>query len=263
MDTASSIDRRHHPWFTVFRPVAMPRMRLFCLPYAGAGVSAFRDWPRLLPADIELCAIQLPGRENRVGEPVPAHIAEMMPPLISAIRPFVDEPFALFGHSLGAAVGYELARGLTAIGRPPQVLCVSGRRAPHMPMGRPPMHTLPDADLKRCIAEMGGTPPEVLAHDEMMDFLLPTVRADLRLSETYRRDAGRRLTCPIVAFAGSRDVEAPPPDVEAWHDVAGGPFAFHVLEGDHFFVKPHAGRVAAAIVDAMSATANAGIVPQG
>lgn len=238
-ETTSHVGRRNSPWLTVFRPVARPRLRLFCLPYAGAGVSAFRDWPEVLPADVELCAVQLPGRENRIGEPVPARIAELVPPLISAIRPFVDEPFALFGHSLGAAIGYELARGLTAIGRPPRVLGVSGRRAPHMPLEQPPMHTLPDPDLKRRIAEMGGTPPEVLDHEELMDFLLPTVRADLRLSETYLRAADHRLTCPIVAFAGDRDQEAPPPAVEAWGDVAGGPIVFRVLDGDHFFLKSH------------------------
>lgn len=254
MDTQPKIGHPGSQWFTVFRPVARPRLRLFCLPYAGAGASAFRDWPRLLPTDVELCAVQLPGRENRIREPVPARIDELLPSLVAAIRPLVDGPFVLFGHSLGAAISYELARGLKAIGRPPSLLCVSGRRAPHVPRGHPPLHGLADVDLKRRIAEMGGTPPEVLAHEELMDFLLPTIRADLRLAETYQRAADRRLTCPIVAFAGSRDPEAPPSEVETWSDVAGGPFVFHVLDGDHFFPRPHLGRVTATILEAAEAT---------
>jgi len=236
-------------WLTVFRPVDRPRLRLFCLPFAGAGASAYRDWGRHLPEDVELCAVQLPGRENRINERVPGHIGELVPPLLAALRPRLDIPFALFGHSLGAAIAYEVARGLIAIGRPPRVLGVSGRRAPHAPLDRPPLHRLSDSDLKREIAQMGGTPPEVLSHEELMDFLLPTLRADLRLSETYHRDADTRVACPMLAFAGTDDPEAPPKTVEAWGAVSGGTFTHTILDGDHFFVKNHTRRILDAILE--------------
>jgi medium-chain acyl-[acyl-carrier-protein] hydrolase len=192
-----------------------------------------------VPADVEVCAIQLPGRENRIRESIPEHVIELVPPLLDALYPALDVPFALFGHSLGAAVVYELAGGLLANKRLPRVMAVSGRRAPHLPRDRPPLHCLPDAEFRVAITKLGGTPQEVLAHEELMDFFLPILRADLRLAETYGPNAKILLTCPLIAFAGRDDEEAPPERVRAWRDLAGAGFALHVLEGGHFFLHEH------------------------
>lgn len=234
-------------WLNVFKGVERPRFRVFCFPHACAGASVFRDWPRHFAADAELCAVQLPGRENRILDPVPDRLDDLVSPLIAAIRPLAGTPFVLFGHSLGAIIAYEVARGLDAIESPPRLLGVSGCRPPHVPLERKPLHGLPDAELKRAIGDMGGTSPEVLAHDELMDFLLPTIRADFRLAECYLQEAGLRVGCPIHAFAGTADPAASPEKMAGWSMAAGGSFICTALDGGHFFVKDHVERIAAAL----------------
>ncbi len=224
-------------WISRQRSGVKSRVRLFCLPYAGGGATVFRGWSAALPADVEVCPIQLPGREQRFREQPITNIATMVDVLASALEGHLDIPFAFFGHSMGASIAYETARRLlTTCSRAPRVLLISGRQAPHLPPVRPPIHHLPDDAFVEKIRELNGTPSEVLEHPELLQFLMPQLRADFKLAETYRELDGPRLTCPVVAFGGWEDDQVPPEQVEAWRESTSGPFILHMLSGDHFFV---------------------------
>jgi medium-chain acyl-[acyl-carrier-protein] hydrolase len=224
-------------WISGLRGGIKPRVRLFCLPYAGGGAIIFRGWSEALPAEVEVCPIQLPGREQRFRERPITDIAAMVEVLAPALWDHLDVPFAFFGHSMGASIAYETARRLLTQGRrPPQVLLVSGRQAPHLLPVRPPIHHLPDDALVKKIRELNGTPSEVLEHPELVQCLMPLLRADFKLAETYRELDGPRLACPVVAFGGWEDDQVPPEQVKAWRESTSGPFTLHMLSGDHFFV---------------------------
>ena len=239
------------PWLMTRRTVRRPRYRLICLPYAGGGAGIFRDWPDLGPADVEIAAVQLPGRETRLRETLLTSVDQAIPPLARALSPASEPcaraPLVLFGHSLGASIAAGLADHLAAAGHPPALLVVSGRRAPHLPAIKPPVHHLPDAELRAEIARMGGTPPEILAHDELMAMVLPILRADFTISETATREADAPLPCPVLAFAGNSDDEADEASVAAWETLSPQGFTMKVLPGDHFFLHHHAADMIAEI----------------
>lgn len=225
------------PWLSIFRRVERPRLRLVCLPYAGAGASAYRQWPAAVPADVEVLAVQLPGRESRMREPLLTAIPQAVPPLVDALRPLLTGvPFVLFGHSMGAALTHDLGWALMDAGMVPRVIAVSGRRAPHVRLERMALHDLPDAAFRAGVAAMGGTPREILEHAELMELLTPILRADFRMAEEFLRPQPRPFPCPLLAFAGEEDHEATPEMVEEWRVWAGAGFALHRFDGDHFFL---------------------------
>jgi surfactin synthase thioesterase subunit len=213
-------------------------MQLFCLPYAGGGAAVYRLWADDLPSDIEVCRIQLPGREDRLDEPLLTDAVHGAGIVAAALVPCLDAPYALFGHSMGAALAYETALVLErSYGRPPIGLLASARRAPHLPGRKPPVHRLPDRLFIEELRRLNGTPREVLDSTEMMGFMLPIVRADFRLAETYQASAPVPLACPVVALGGRRDHDVSRADLEAWRAVSNGEFRLHTFEGDHFFIN--------------------------
>lgn len=228
-------------WFQCFMPRTHARARLFCFPHAGVGAAVYRQWSTVLPADIEVCAIQLPGRANRLREPAMTSVAALVQALVPALKPHLDLPFAFFGHSMGAVLSSEVARGLRDAGAPlPRHLFVSGRRPPHWPNPDPLLHPLTDADF---VAEIqrryGGIPPEVAAHEELLELLLPSLRADIRALETHQPPSTRApLDCPISVFGGSDDPLTPREHLEGWRSETRGPFRVRVFPGDHFYLQP-------------------------
>jgi medium-chain acyl-[acyl-carrier-protein] hydrolase len=224
-------------WVTCPQPNPRSRLRLFCLPYAGGGAGVFRGWAAALP-EWEVCPIQLPGRETRLKEPPFTRLSHLIPVLADQIAPYLDRPFACFGHSLGGLIAFELLHYLRDRGHRPAVhLWVSGCRAPQLPSQPPVMHTLPDAEFLQELSRFNGTPENVLANAELMALLLPTLRADFALIETYEYRSRLPLPCPITAFGGSTDREVPPADLEAWQSHTQAAFACHLLPGDHFFLN--------------------------
>ena len=225
-------------WVGDRRSGIRPRIRLFCLPYAGGGTTIFRGWSELLPAGVEVCPIRLPGREHRLREHPITSIATMVDVLAPALQDHLDVPFAFFGHSMGALIAYETVRRLLATGAgTPVVLLVSGRQAPHLAPTRPAIHPLPDDTFIEKIRELSGTPPEVLEHPELMELLIPLLRSDFKLVETYRELDGPKLACPVVALGGREDKQVPPESIEAWRRTTLGPFTRYMLPGHHFFVS--------------------------
>lgn len=225
------------PWVQRPRPRPHALLRLFCFPHAGGGASAFRAWGDSLPAEVEVCPVQLPGREQRMGEPAYDRIEPLVEALSAALLPYEDLPAAFLGHSNGALIAFELARRLRREGRHlPVHLFATGRRAPDVPSNRPDVAHLPDPEFLAEMRELGGTPDEVLENAELVRILLPLLRADVALNEAYRFAEEAPLPCPITAYGGLGDPKAPREAVQAWERHTSGGFAARFFPGDHFFV---------------------------
>jgi medium-chain acyl-[acyl-carrier-protein] hydrolase len=224
-------------WLPYRRPRPAATLRLFCFPYAGGAASAFRGWAEALPEDVEVCAVQPPGRERRLVERAFVRMEPLVEALATALEPLLDRPFLLLGHSLGAKMAYELTRELMRRGAPlPRHLIASGSRAPHMPSDDPPVHRLPDDELVRELHRLGGTPAAVLASEELMSLLLPLLRADFELNETYRPGLEAPLPVPLSAYGGTEDPECPPETIAGWSAHTAAPFRQRMVPGGHFFL---------------------------
>ncbi len=223
----------------LWRPLPRPgaRLLLLCFPHAGGGTSAFHRWVETLPAEVELLAVQLPGRQTRIRERPYDDWDELLHRLGQVVSTVVDRPFALFGHSLGAMMAYELTRRLTAGDNAgPHRLLLAGCRAPDVPLLLPAIHRLPDDEFTRNLPLVASTPPEVLADRRIMRLVRPLMRADLTLAETWPPIAPTRVHVPATAFAGRDDTVAPPWSMHRWSRFL-GPLTVHVLAGDHFFPR--------------------------
>jgi medium-chain acyl-[acyl-carrier-protein] hydrolase len=221
---------------TVRRPNPGCRLRLLVLPHAGGSSAISAGWHAALPADIELVGVDLPARGGRIREPPLGSVDEYLERLLLAhAQTLIDRPLVIYGHSLGAIVGFELSRRLVSGGTPPLLLVVSGRGAPHVPSRRAHVHTLPRDDFIGALGELEGTPQAVLDDEELMDLLLPALRADFRMSERYEFRPGPPLPVPLVVFRGQTDREVLPTEAEGWacHTTAG--CTVEVLPGGHFF----------------------------
>ena len=214
-------------------------MRLFCFPYAGGSASVFRDWNAYLPKNIDAFAIQPPGRETRFAEPPVSDFREYVKQSVQAILPFTDRPFAIFGHSLGAAAAFETARLLEKHGVATRLLIVSGRQSPGSPPRNAPIAHLPDADFLKAVASYNGTPAEVLDNQDLMEILLPMMRADFSLAENYRYTPDLKLSCPIIALASRQDQWLDAETIARWSGMTAGPFESKWFEGDHFYLNQY------------------------
>lgn len=213
-------------------------MRLFCLPFAGGGAAAYRDWQIELPDWLEVCPILLPGREMRLAQAPVRRMAVLVGAVADAIARWADLPFALFGHSLGALTAFELTRELRRRGEAmPARLIVSGRRAPAQPRNEPPLHDKPDAALIERMQHLGGTPEAVLQNAELLSLMLPAVRADFEILETWHYVAEQPLDTPIAAFGGHDDPLAPRAELARWREETIGGFSLNMFPGAHFFLQ--------------------------
>lgn len=237
MATARTI----HSWVTSPQPNPQACLRLFCFPYAGGSSVIFRTWSHSLPTTVELCPIELPGRGTQMKLPAFTQLQPLVQALAPVLLPHLNKPFAFFGHSMGALVCFELARLLRKeYGIVPIHLFVSARLAPQIPNLKPPVHVLPDFEFKEELRRLNGTPEAVLQNAELMELLVPILRADFAVLETYVYSAETPLNCPITAYGGLEDQEVSYDELEAWQNQTNAVFSLEMFTGNHFFL--HSGQ---------------------
>jgi surfactin synthase thioesterase subunit len=213
-------------------------LRLLCIPFAGGGVAAFRGWSSHLAGVADVSVLQLPGRGSRFREPCCTSLIDAARQAAGEVARLDDGPVAVFGHSLGALLGFEIARELARRGRPPVGLFVSARPAPILGERRTPIAGLPDAEF---VAEVqsryDGIPALVLQDPELLGLLLPALRADIAMLESYRYAPGPSIDCPIVALGGADDPHATAIELEAWKVESAVGHRVEIVPGGHFFLQ--------------------------
>ncbi|MFB8235467.1 thioesterase II family protein [Kitasatospora purpeofusca] len=232
-------------WLRQSAPSADTRLRLFCLPFAGGGASAYHCWQAELPPEVELLPVHLPGRGTRLREPAADDVDALAADLLDGVRDWLRPPYAWYGHSMGAALAHRVVAATARRGLPaPELLAVAARRAPHLPPEPPLHHTLPRPELIERLRVLGATPEAVLADPRLLDTVLTTVRADFRMVELAPlAPVVAPLDVPVVAFGGSADPLVGLADLRAWHLHTTRPLRTHVLAGGHFFHLDRPGRL--------------------
>ena len=228
-------------WFRAYKDNSGATVRLLCLPHAGGAPTAFLGWQPLLPDHVQVLAACYPGRQDRLLEPCLPGMEPMADAITAALVPYLDLPIAIFGHSMGSAIGYEVALRLEKRhGVRPAQLFVSGRAAPHR-VAPTAVHEDSDAALLAQVRSLGGTESAVLEHPELRELLLPSLRADYTLIETYRPapSQARPVGAPIVGFLGDTDPACTPEEFDSWSELTTGPFESHIYPGGHFFLTEH------------------------
>jgi medium-chain acyl-[acyl-carrier-protein] hydrolase len=234
----SGTNYRMSQWVTVSPSRGRGLGRLFCLPFAGGGAVAYHSWTERIPADIELVRVHLPGREIRLRESLFTRIASLVDILAEELPVWMDRPFAVYGHSMGALVAFELTRELRRRNlRAPAHLFVSGYRAPHLPPSEPPFSHLPDAQFIDRVRQYGGIPNLVAQSEELMEIFLPILRADFEMMETYVYKEETPLECPFTAFGGLADPKVTRERILAWKMHTSMNFRAHFFPGGHFFIQ--------------------------
>ena len=232
-------------WLRRYCPQPQAPMRLVCLPHAGGSAVSYRSWAAEFPGEIDVVSVQYPGRLDRIGEPWHDSFDDLVTTLVEMVAQD-RRPTALFGHSLGSLVAYEVARGLRGRNTPVVHLFCSGKGAPHR-LRRTVRHLGTDDELWADVARLGGTSSEVLEAVEMRALVLPSLRHDYRLAETYRPAPGPPISCPITALIGEDDPEVDVAESTAWADMTTGPFRLQAFGGDHFYLQPRRPEVLAVI----------------
>jgi medium-chain acyl-[acyl-carrier-protein] hydrolase len=235
-------------WIARPRPAAGTRLRMFCFPHVGAGAAAFNSWLDVLPPEVELCAIRLPGRENRLREPLLDDWRELFESLEPVLAPLLDIPFVLVGHCSGSVLTYELARRLNAAAGPvPVMVILSSTDGPSVRRIDDPLHLLPRREMLSRVVEFGGMAKEVLDDPDLVDMFERILRADYRVIERLEYSVGPPLDVPITVVGGRHDEFASCQGMAAWSAETTKEFALHLLDAGHYILA-EAGELVAQIM---------------
>jgi medium-chain acyl-[acyl-carrier-protein] hydrolase len=221
-----------------YRPRPDAQLRLFCFHHAGGSAAVFRQWAAGLPAHVELWAAQLSGRSERAFEPPLKRLEPIIADMAGALAPHLDKPFALFGHSMGALVAFELTRLLRRrYDAQPVHLFVSGCQAPQSLYFALPTYNLPESDFVAKLRSLNGTPQALFENPRMLGVVLPYMRADIEVLQTYEYLPDAPLTCPITILGGAHDQVVNEAGLQGWHSQTTSRTVMHILPGDHFFLN--------------------------
>ncbi|MEM9449469.1 MAG: alpha/beta fold hydrolase [Cyanobacteria bacterium P01_E01_bin.6] len=225
-------------WIVRFHPNPKASVQLYCFPFAGGSANNYQIWSKLVPAEIEVCAIELPGRGRRMQEPLLKSLPLLVDAITSVLQTDCDRPFAFFGHSMGALISFELARCLRHHNQPlPTVLAISGRRPPQLLLNTPTIHQLPEPQFWSEIQALGGTPKVLIDNEELRQLFFPIIQADFTLIETYIYTWEKPLECPIAAYTGEGDPEVNVTQLEQWQLQTDKEFSVKTFPGDHFYIN--------------------------
>ncbi|MEU6403311.1 alpha/beta fold hydrolase [Streptomyces sp. NPDC046985] len=256
MTTLSDQDRL---WIRRYHPRPDAAVRLVCLPHAGGSASFYRPVSAAAPPSVDVLAVQYPGRQDRLDEPCLASIGELADRITSVLLPRTDRPLLLFGHSMGATIGFEVACRLERDhGVVPHGLFVSARRAPSCPHGGT-VHQRDDEGVVEEMRRLSGTDAAVFDDPEILRMAMPAIRADYQAVETYAYEPGPNLRCPVWSLAGDDDPKVTLDEARAWSGHTDGPFEFHSFDGGHFYLNDHQEAVLDLITARAAATAPTGI----
>ena len=234
-DTARAVPKQG--WIQRFRPNPQAALRLICFPYAGGSAQMYASWPGGVPRTVEVVAVQAPAHGMRLLEPPLTNMEDLVAGIVDGLQPELDRPFALFGHSMGGLVAFEVARELRRRDLPtPAKLYVSARDAPTVELEPTAIHRLPDAEFADAIRGYGATPDDVLASAELMRLLAPALRGDFEVCETYEHAPEAPLECPIATFWGIADPLVSRAACEPWREQTASDWSLHMMPGDHFYV---------------------------
>ena len=234
----TSLSQKTNYWLANRELCSSPRIRLFCFPYSGAGASIFRTWQNSFPPNIEICPVMLPGRESRLREPLYTELPPLVKAVADALAPYFNVPIAFFGHSMGALLSFELARYLRRhFQLQPVHLFISAHSAPHLTRAETSVANLPEADFVTRLREMRGTDEAILACTELREIILPILRADFSVCETYEFLPDEPLDCPITVFGGLDDPYIKRDELDHWKTHTYGSFKLRMLPGNHFFLN--------------------------
>ncbi len=231
--------RPESPWLIVHDAEGMPevRLRLFCFHYAGATAAIFRSWRKALPDWVQLIAVQLPGRDYRMSEPLLSDAEPVVAELAQAVPALLDRPFVFFGHSMGALIAFDLARILRERGlRQPHLFVASGRNAPQFRWRDAGVEALPDDVFIATVRDYNGTPEALIDEPAMRDLWMPRLRADLTISATYRYEEQPPLGCPFLVLHGTDDGLVSDAGLRGWLTETSGPVRYVRYPGNHFFL---------------------------
>lgn len=225
-------------WILEPRPSRNAVLRLFCFPYAGSGASVYNSWIDELPADISVCPVQFPGRENLHSRPPYLQLPPLVDELSGIVANHLDLPFVFYGHSMGALVGFELTRRLRKHQlRQPLHLLVSSYPAPQLAGHALMIHRLPDSEFLTQVRELRGTPDAVFGNSELIELVAPLLRADFASCESYVYYSEPPLECSISCFGGADDKRVSAEELSAWRSQTTGRFKMQLFPGDHFFLQ--------------------------
>jgi medium-chain acyl-[acyl-carrier-protein] hydrolase len=236
--TVESSSNNAAKWFLRASTRSAARIRIFCFPYAGGAASIYRGWASFMPPGVEIIPVELPGRGRRLAEPPIRRMAGLVAALTPVIAPLLDTKFAFFGHSMGALIAFELARELRRRrGLMPEQVFISGRSAPQVRDSEAATYALPEDEFRAELKRLNGTPVEALENAELMSLMLPYIRADFELVQTYKYYDDAPLRCRITAYGGLEDRAVTREALLRWQQHTQSQFSLHMLPGDHFFLR--------------------------
>ncbi|MBS9782304.1 MAG: SDR family NAD(P)-dependent oxidoreductase [Arcobacter sp.] len=232
----SIITNTTSPWISCYEARENAKIRLICIPHGGGGPHTYKEWAEKLPDFIEVYALCFPGRGSRRDEDAICNMFELSDEISNVIAQISDKPYAIFGHSVGALVAYEVAKEIEKQGiMPPLRLILSAHKTPEDSKEDEPMYMLSDEDLMNKILELGLLPNDVLENKELLDFILPPLRADFELSETYEYEKSKALNIPITATFGKSDPLLNGQDIQKWEKYTNSEYKIKEYDGDHFY----------------------------